>query len=122
MHFQDVVRFLAFRKIKGKYRGHPDGVLTTIRDTANPEEWSMDKSQRSTTDAGAIAISGPDPAASVAETANSGQPPLVEDLEKKRTAQQTAFLLGQLLEATPHHRLKRGDANRKIRALVRRQI
>jgi DNA-binding MarR family transcriptional regulator len=39
-----------------------------------------------------------------------------------QTEQQQSFLLRQLLEATPHHRLVKGEANRKIPAGAAREI
>lgn len=42
--------------------------------------------------------------------------------DRQRLNQQQWFLLNQLLEATPDHRLGKGEANRKIGAVVRREL
>src|SRR3989442_927668 len=82
----------------------------------------MNEPQPSPTDAGPVVLSGSAPTPGLTETDNAGPPLPVEDGEKKRADQQRAFLLGQLLEATPSHRLQQGEANRKIRDKVRREL
>lgn len=85
----------------------------------------VNEQEASITEATPVAESTPDtPTEHLADEPVGGRssPAPSSAEEKRRLNDQRWFLLNQLLEATPDHRLNKGEANRKLSAVVRREL